>query len=217
MATRTGSRRRGFPPSVGKRREFIAQHFVYEIEMVLNTSVLIARVSKGIEKLKAKPEAALSIQEKIQLVTYYSLLESWTVHNRLLVEFFHPLVDRSTGLPFVDGRRTHPATAAAEDFVKNHREWVVWRAGKPKTLYKELTNERIVHLSYGRLVPQGPWKLEYAVENIKAAWTFVNEADPGLVPEETLDRLRPAIRNFLSGDWMKLLGKIPPPGFPAAD
>jgi len=217
MATASGSRKGGYPSSAGARREFVAKHLVYEIEMVLNTTALLARVSKRIEKLKAKAEGALSIQEKVQLVTYYSLLESWTIHNRLLSEFFQPRLDGRTGLPFVDGRRGHPATAAAEDFVRNHKEWVIWRAGEERLPYKRLTNERIAHLSYGRLSPQTPWKMEYAIENMKAARRFVSAADEAMVAKATLDRLRPMLDLFLSGDWVRFVNRLPPPDFPPAD
>jgi len=212
VTVRTGARSAKYPPNHAARLAF-ARDIKYEFEMVMNTTMYMHRNSAYSIALNERDRRGepISKVERWRISTYNSVLESWTIHNRALLEFFTPLRASGAGhrgaakkdVPEPNGRRGFDDTAAAEDFVIGHEAWARMMSGYAPDPHKIQTNKRVTHLSYLRLQLKNDWSLRYAEETAKLGLEFLKATDSEVFPEETAKKLLRTLTFFLSGEWMR--------------
>lgn len=143
--------------SLDEKKEFLEEHFFYEVEMFLYSS----------NKLNDP-----SIEQDHFLKN--TLLESFTSHARCLIEFFYPK----------DNTREDDATAS--DFFDNWSNVRGSLSESLKTL-KTRVGKEIVHLTYKRISgyePEKVWDIMLIRSDLLAVIKlFVNSLDQHLLGE----------------------------------
>jgi hypothetical protein len=212
MTVGTGARGGKYPPSEERRRAF-AKDVKYEFDMVMNTTMFMHRNSAYSIALNERDTRGEPItkEERWRISTYNSILESWTIHNRALLEFFTPLTESKKGArsqsakrtPVPKGRRGYDDTAAAEDFVIGHEAWAEMMVSYVPDSHKEQTNKRVAHMSYSRLDLKNDWSLRFVEETLKLGLRFLEATDAEVFPPETAQWIRAQTAFFLSGVWIQ--------------
>jgi hypothetical protein len=106
----------------------ISEHLLYEIQMLFGTAQALSTIEHS------------NRNDFENSVMYNALLESFTVHTRILLDFLY-------------STNPYPDDAIAEDFFDDDKAWVQFRPAESSLLNSIHYNvgKRVAHLTYARL------------------------------------------------------------------